>query len=153
DTVNDPIAALARLHALQREAFARDRYPSLSVRRDRLERLLALVREDEAEIVRAIDADFRGRSPHETRLAELLVSETAIRDALRDLPRWMRPRRVPTPLSLFPGRGQVLPQPLGVVGVIAPWNYPVQLAIVPVTGALAAGNRVIVKPSELTPRT
>jgi coniferyl-aldehyde dehydrogenase len=150
----DPaIANLARLHALQREAFARERYPSLSIRRDRLKRLLALVREHEAEIVGAIDADFRGRSPHETKLAEILVTETAIRDALRDLRKWMRPRRVPTPLSLFPGRGQVLPQPLGVVGIIAPWNYPVQLALVPAAGALAAGNRAIVKPSELTPRT
>jgi len=147
------IANLARLHALQRAAFSRERYPSLKVRRDRLKRLLGLTREHENAIVEAIDADFGGRSAHETRLAEILIGANGMRDALRDLPRWMKARRVPTPLALFPGRGEVLPQPLGVVGIIAPWNYPFQLAIVPATGALAAGNRVLLKPSELTPRT
>ena len=147
------IAELARLHALQRAAFARERYPTLAVRRDRLRRLLELTRTHERELIAAIDADFGGRSAHETRLAELLVGGNAIRDALRDLPRWIKRRRVPTPLALAPGRGEVFPQPLGVVGIIAPWNYPFQLAIVPATGALAAGNRVLVKPSELTPQT
>jgi coniferyl-aldehyde dehydrogenase len=146
-------ANLARLHALQRDAFARERYPTLAVRRDRLRRLLDLTRKHEPDIVEAIDADFGGRSAHETRLAEILVSGNAIRDALRDLPRWMKRRRVSTPLALMPGRGEVFPQPLGVVGIIAPWNYPFQLAIVPAAGALAAGNRVLVKPSEITPRT
>jgi coniferyl-aldehyde dehydrogenase len=147
------ITNLARLHALQRAAFARERYPTLAVRRDRLQRLSSLAHEHEKAIVEAIDADFGGRSSHETRLAEILVVANGIRDALRDLPRWMKARRVPTPLTLLPGRGEVLPQPLGVVGIIAPWNYPFQLAIVPATGALAAGNRVLLKPSELTPRT
>lgn len=149
-------AAVAHLHeqvALQRAAFARERYPSLDVRRDRLRRLLALATENEAAIVAAIDADFGGRSPHETRLGELYVTASGIRDALRHLAQWMKPRRVPTPLALLPGRGEIRPQPLGLVGIISPWNYPFQLAIVPATGALAAGNRVLLKPSELTPRT
>ena len=149
----EAVANLARLHALQRAAFTRERYPSLEIRRDRLERLLSLTREHEDAIVEAIAADFGGRSPHETRLAELLVGANGVRDALRDLPRWMKARRVATPLALFPGHGAVLPQPLGVVGIIAPWNYPFQLAIVPATGALAAGNRVLLKPSEITPKT
>ncbi|HVF62789.1 MAG TPA: coniferyl aldehyde dehydrogenase [Casimicrobiaceae bacterium] len=144
---------LSSLFDLQRSAFAAERYPTLAARRDRLSRLLALTREHEREIVQAIDADFGGRSPHETRFAEMLVSANAIRDALRDLPRWMKARRVRTPTALLPGRGEVLPRPLGVVGIIAPWNYSFQLAIVPAVGALAAGNRVLVKPSELTPRT
>ena len=144
---------LARLHRLQREAFARERYPSLAVRRDRLRRLLELTRRHERAIVDAIDADFGSRSAHETRLAELLIVANGIRDALRDLKHWMRPRRVATPLALLPGRGEILPQPLGVIGIIAPWNYPFQLAMAPATGALAAGNRVLVKPSEITPRT
>jgi coniferyl-aldehyde dehydrogenase len=147
------VANLARLHALQRDAFARERYPTLAVRRDRLRRLLDLTRKHEPDIVAAINADFGNRSPHETRLAELLISGNAIRDALRDLPRWMKRRWVSTPLALMPGRGEVFPQPLGVVGIIAPWNYPFQLAIVPAAGALAAGNRVLLKPSEITPRT
>jgi len=149
-------ATLVRLHELvarQRAAFERERHPPLDVRRDRLRRLLALVREHEDAIAAAIDADFGGRSRHETRLAELMVAANGVRDALRDLPRWMKPQRVRTPLSLLPGRGEIRPQPLGVVGIISPWNYPFQLAIVPATGALAAGNRVLLKPSELTPRT
>ncbi|HEX4883594.1 MAG TPA: coniferyl aldehyde dehydrogenase [Casimicrobiaceae bacterium] len=153
----DPLAAaVARLQELvarQRAAFDRERHPSLDVRRDRLRRLLALTEAHESAIVAAIDADFGGRSPHETRLGELYVTAAGVRDALRDLPRWMKARRVPTPLALRPGRGEVRPQPLGLVGVISPWNYPYQLAMVPVTGALAAGNRVLLKPSELTPRT
>ena len=147
------IANLSRLHALQRHAFARERYPSYSVRRDRLKRLLDLTRTHEQAIIDAIAADFGSRSPHETRLAELLIVANGIRDALRDLRRWMKPRRVATPLALVPGRGEVFPQPLGVIGIIAPWNYPFQLAMVPATGALAAGNRVLLKPSEITPRT
>jgi len=147
------IDELARLHALQRDAFARERYPSLAIRRDRLRRLLDLTRRHERAIVDAIGADFGSRSSHETRLAELLIVANGIRDALRDVKRWMKPRRVATPLALAPGRGEILAQPLGVVGIIAPWNYPFQLAMVPATGALAAGNRVLIKPSEITPRT
>ena len=147
------IEELARLHSLQREAFARERYPSLAMRRDRLRRLLDVTRRHEKAIVDAIGADFGSRSSHETRLAELLIVANGIRDALRDARRWMKPRRVATPLALVPGRGEILAQPLGVVGIIAPWNYPFQLAMVPATGALAAGNRVLVKPSEVTPRT
>ena len=90
---------------------------------------------------------------HETRLAELHVVAAEARYALRHLRRWMRARRVPTPLKLLPGSSRVIRQPLGVVGVISPWNYPVQLALAPVIGALAAGNRVMLKPSELTPAT
>jgi coniferyl-aldehyde dehydrogenase len=144
---------LERLHALQRAAFARERYPSLEVRRDRLRRLLELVERNETRIVHAVSDDFGGRAPQETRLGELFIVASGIKDALRDLPRWMRRRRVSTPIALLPGRGEILPQPLGVVGVISPWNYPVQLALVPLTGALAAGNRAMLKPSELTPRT
>jgi coniferyl-aldehyde dehydrogenase len=147
------IEALARLHSLQRAAFARERYPLLAVRRDRLRRLLDLTQRNERAIVEAIGADFGSRSPHETRLAELLIVANGIRDALRDLKRWMTPRRVATPLALVPGRGEILPQPLGVIGIIAPWNYPFQLAMAPAAGALAAGNRVLIKPSEITPRT
>jgi coniferyl-aldehyde dehydrogenase len=147
------LETLARLVALQREAFVRERYPSLAVRKDRLSRVLALVVEHEQAIVEAIDADFGGRSPHETRLGELLVTANAARHALRHLRGWMRPRRAPVSVALLPGRGEVRPQPLGVVGIISPWNYPFQLAIVPAIGALAAGNRVLLKPSELTPRT
>jgi hypothetical protein len=86
-------------------------------------------------------------------LAEVLVVCASIRHALRHLPSWMKPKRVPVSFELKPGRGRILYQPVGVVGIISPWNYPFQLSIMPLIGALAAGNRVMLKPSELAPRT
>ncbi len=145
--------ALEALFAAQRKAFAAERDPQLAVRRDRLDRLAALLDAREAEFVEAIAADFGVRPAQETRLAELFLVTAGLRHARRNLAQWMRPRRVPTPLFLRPGRSRVVRQPLGVVGVISPWNYPVQLALMPVIAALAAGNRVLLKPSELTPRT
>ena len=120
---------------------------------DRLARLKAIVTDHEDRFVAAVDRDFGGRSGHETRLAELYIVASEIADAQRHLRRWMRPERVATPIHLQPARARIERQPLGVAGVISPWNYPVQLALAPVTGALAAGNRVLLKPSELTPAT
>lgn len=145
------LAELDRLFALQRAAFERERCPDLATRRDRLRRLLRLVLDDEPALIAAIDADFGGRSAHETRLAELFVVASDAKRALDNLRRWMRPQQVPTPLHLLPGRAEIRRQPQGVVGIVSPWNYPLQLALVPAVGALAAGNRVLLKPSELTP--
>ncbi len=146
------LESLDALLARQRAAFRADPHPGPAVRRDRLERLLLLADRHEAAFIQAIDADFGGRSAHETRLAELLVVRAGIRHALRHLRRWMRVRRMPTAPYFRPGRNRLMPQPLGVVGIIAPWNYPFQLSIGPAVAALAAGNRVLVKPSELAPR-
>lgn len=136
----------------QREAFARDSAPLLATRMSRLKRLRALLDANEPAIVQAIDADFGGRSAHETRLAELFVVRSGIRHAHTHLKQWMSERRMPTAPHFRPGYNRLAPQPLGVVGVMAPWNYPLQLALGPAVAALAAGNRVLVKPSELTPR-
>ncbi|HEX8415451.1 MAG TPA: coniferyl aldehyde dehydrogenase [Sphingomicrobium sp.] len=141
----------ARL-AVQRAAFAADPVPTAAVRRSRLDRLLALTRDHEAAIIAAIDTDFGGRSSHETRLAELFVVAGAIRHARSHLNRWMRTRSVATATHFWPASNRLMPQPLGVVGVVSPWNYPFQLAIAPAVAAIAAGNRVLIKPSELTPR-
>ena len=146
-------ADLDRLFSLQRAAFARERYPDLRTRVDRLARLRSLVMENEARFAAAVDSDFGDRSEHETRLAELYIVAAEIADAQANLPRWMRSERVATPLHLQPGRARIERQPLGVAGIISPWNYPVQLALAPALGALAAGNRVLLKPSELTPAT
>ncbi len=151
----DPAAAIAAMEktfAAQRAAFAADMHPSLAARRGRLDRLLRLTERHERAIAEAISADFGHRSTHETELAEIFVVLSAIRHTRRHVRRWMRPRRVPTPLHMLPARSELIPQPLGVVGVISPWNYPYQLAMLPAAAALAAGNRVMLKPSELTPR-
>jgi len=136
----------------QRRAFAAESNSPLKVRMDRLNRLLALTENHESDFVRAIDADFGGRSAHETRIAELFVVRAGIRHARKHLKHWMRLQRVATGLHFRPGYNRLLRQPLGVVGIVSPWNYPIQLSLGPALAALAAGNRVLLKPSELTPR-
>ncbi len=137
----------------QQQAFRSDMNPSREVRLDRLARLERLLDEEaEREFADLIAQDFGNRSRVETVLAETIFTRTAIRQARRHLKAWMKPRRMPTALIYLPGRSRVLRQPLGVVGIISPWNYPLQLALAPLVGALAAGNRAMLKPSELTPR-
>ena len=143
---------LRRLLELQRRAFAADPLPGRALRIDRLQRLRGMVEKHEAEFAAAISADFGGRSRHETLVAEVFVIVAAVKHAIRHLGRWMRMRRAPTALYYRPGYNRILPQPVGVAGIVAPWNYPLQLALGPAVGALAAGNRVMLKPSELTPR-
>ncbi|MBN8503624.1 MAG: coniferyl aldehyde dehydrogenase [Burkholderiales bacterium] len=137
----------------QRAAYLREPFPTLAQRRDRLQRLRRLVAEHGEAFIEAVSADFGQRSRHETELYELAVMEATTRHALKHLREWMQVQRVKTALHFLPGNNKLMPQPLGVVGVIAPWNYPVLLALAPVVAALAAGNRVMLKPSELTPRT
>jgi len=144
---------LDAVFAAQRAAFDAERTPSYAVRRNRLDRLAALIEANEAELVAAVSADFGVRSSQETRLAELFMVLAGVRHARRNLRRWMRTRNVASPVYLQPGRSQIVRQPVGVAGVISPWNYPVQLALLPAMAALAAGNRVLLKPSEVTPKT
>jgi len=143
---------LEQLFDIQRQAFEHDMNPSRQVRDDRLARLLAMTEKHGNAIAEAISADFGHRSRHETDMAEVFVAITGIRHARRHLARWMKPRRVPTALHFLPGRCRILRQPLGVVGIVSPWNYPFYLAVAATIGAVAAGNRVMIKPSELTPR-
>ena len=151
DRAPDFAASLQQTQSLLRAAFDAAPYPDWALRRDRLRRLQALLRRHAAEFAEAIDADFGGRPPPETGLLEIVPSLEGIADALRHGKRWMRPRRVAVSRWFLPARAHVLPQPLGVVGIIAPWNYPLVLAVAPLTAALAAGNRAMVKLSEFTP--
>lgn len=100
----------------------------------------------------ALKADL-GKSAHEAYASEIGIVEHEVELALRNLQRWMRPRRVRTPLYLWPGRSEIHTEPLGVVLIIGPWNYPLQLSLSPLVGALAAGNTAVVKPSELAANT
>jgi coniferyl-aldehyde dehydrogenase len=135
----------------QRTAFAQQPFPAWEVRRDRLRRLRALLLSNERELATAIDADFGGRPAAETELLEMYPALEEVKAALRHSARWMRPRRAPVAKWYLPARGRIVPQPLGVVGIIAPWNYPIFLSVGPLAGALAAGNRAMVKLSEFTP--
>jgi coniferyl-aldehyde dehydrogenase len=126
--------------------------PTLEVRLDRLKRLRAAIADSEARFEQAISADFGHRSTVETTIAETLFLMVEIKHTTKHLKKWMAPQRIATALQFWPAKNRLIPQPLGVVGIIAPWNYPLQLTLAPAIGAIAAGNRVMIKPSELTPR-
>jgi coniferyl-aldehyde dehydrogenase len=154
--MNDVRSALADMRAIfdaQRAAFLRAGAPSLQERRTDLKKLGGAIGRRAGRLAAAISADFGNRSRHETELAEVFPAQAAIRHTLRHLSGWMKPKRVSVGLELMPATARILYQPVGVVGIISPWNYPFNLAIVPLVAALAAGNRAMLKPSELTPRT
>jgi len=138
--------------AQQRLAFAAEPDPPIAVRRDRLRRLAAMLRGHAAGIRDAISADFGTRASEETELLEQFMSLAGIAHARRRLARWMRAEPRPVAWWSLPGRARLLRQPLGVIGIIAPWNYPLYLSASPLTAALAAGNRAMLKLSEHTPR-
>jgi coniferyl-aldehyde dehydrogenase len=146
-------AALRSTLERQRAAFLRDGPPTLQQRKEALRRLRQLLIDHQDEIASAVDRDFGHRSRHETLLGELFLTAESIQHTIRHLSAWMKPERRSVPFQFRPGRAQVIYQPLGVVGVISPWNYPVSLAVTPLATALAAGNRVMLKPSEYTPAT
>ena len=144
--------ALTDILASMRSAHRRDPMPDWATRAKRLRTLEALMLDNRDAIAAAIDADFGQRPREETEILEFFPSLAGIHHALRHGRRWMRTRRRWANFWFLPARTELRPQPLGVVGIIAPWNYPLYLAVGPLTDALAAGNRVMVKMSEYTPR-
>jgi coniferyl-aldehyde dehydrogenase len=127
--------------------------PTYDDRMAGLGRLAAAIRARQDEMVASIRADFGNRSEYETKLAELVPLLDGIKYMRRHLKSWMRGESRHVSMQFRPARARVKSQPLGVVGVIAPWNYPFQLALGPTAAAIAAGNRVLVKPSEYTPES
>lgn len=142
-------AAFARIKAGARA----ETNPSLSVRHRRLDALFALVHDHREDFAAAITQDFGFRPTQETLLLEVFPTLEALRHARRHVARWMKPRRHPVSLWFLPGRAETRPQPLGCVGVVAPWNYPLFLTAAPLATILAAGNRALLKFSEYTPAT
>ena len=146
------VPAMSTVFNAMHAASRHDQSPGWDIRADRLRRLKALVRDNHDAIAAAISADFTNRPRQETALLEVFPSISGIDDALRHGRRWMRVRRVKTGLWFKPGKSRLMPQPLGVVGIVVPWNYPLYLTVGPLAGALAAGNRAMVKLSEYTPK-
>jgi len=151
--VSDSQTSLAHIFAEQRQAFVANPMPVAAQRLQWLKALRTLLSEERQALIEAISADFSHRSPDETLLAELMPSLHNIHYASRHLKQWMKPSRRKVGLAFQPASAKVMYQPVGVVGVIVPWNYPLFLAIGPLVGALAAGNRVMLKLSESTPAT
>ena len=145
-------AQLRHAFEMQRHAHAADPYPSAATRAARLRRLRTLLCSNDTAIRDAISADFGNRAHQETLLFEQFISIQGIDYARRRLRRWMRTERRSVSWWSLPGRARLVRQPLGVVGIVVPWNYPLYLAMSPLTGAVAAGNRVMLKMSEFTPR-
>lgn len=150
---SNPGSDMAALLDRQRSAFLKDGPPGLAERKARLKRLRAAVLAHRHEVADAVSADFGHRSQHETELMEIVGVIQAIDYLSRNLRRFMKPERRHVGLFYRAGSARVEYQPKGVIGVMAPWNYPFSLTLIPLATALAAGNRAMLKPSELTPRT
>ena len=153
DPVSDTGRALRDILDRQRAAFLRDGPPSLAARRRDLMKLKNALLARREEFVTALDHDFGHRARQETLLLDIGSVVETIKYLHSNLRRFMRPERRGTAMVFFPGSNRVVYQPLGVVGIVAPWNYPVSLALAPLATAIAAGNRVMLKPSEFTPAT
>ncbi|MDF2387117.1 coniferyl aldehyde dehydrogenase [Nostoc ellipsosporum NOK] len=137
----------------QRTAFMAELPVSLDARRDRLQRAVAMIADNAGQLCDALSEDFGHRSRDQSMITDIAASVGPLRHALKHMARWSRPARRPVlfPLGLLGARGRIEYQPKGVVGIIAPWNFPVQLVMSPLAGVFAAGNRAMVKTSEYTP--
>lgn len=144
-----PDAILAR----QRASYEAEPMPSATARIALLRTLEALLKDNQDRILDAISKDFGNRSRIESLMSEILPTLAACAHARRQVARWMRPQRRSVGLNFQPARNWVEYQPLGVIGIVAPWNYPIFLTIGPLVDVLAAGNRAMIKPSEFTPNT
>jgi aldehyde dehydrogenase (NAD+) len=143
---------LDALFARQQAARWRVAATSADQRQAKLRALLEALMAQRTKAHAALAADFR-KSPEEVDLTELYPVVSEIKDALRHLPRWMRPRKVAAPIGFFGSASVVVHEPRGLVLIISPWNYPIYLTLGPLVSAIAAGNCVVIKPSEFTPHT
>ncbi len=136
-----------------RKCYQKQPMPDLATRRTWLKQLKALLMDNQEVLIQALDLDFKGRSSDETLLAEIMPSVQGINYSMRRLRRWMRPKIRFAGLVFLPATAKVIYQPLGVIGIVVPWNYPLFLAVSPLISVLAAGNRALVKMPEHTPAT
>ncbi|WP_396616350.1 coniferyl aldehyde dehydrogenase [Lysobacter soli] len=151
-TADTPLNELTATRERLRAAW-QARKPDYAQRRADLVRLRDVFRSRIDSMDAAIRADFGHRSQHENLLSEAMIVLAELDHALRHLRRWMKPRRAAVGWRFWPASARIVPEPVGVVGILSPWNYPVNLALVPLVSAIAAGNHVYLKPSEHTPRT
>ena len=154
ESAADPVGAdLRAILDRQRLSFSDEGPPSVAVRRNRIDRLLALVLDNTDDFVEAIAADFGTRPKTATLFTEILGMISVIEHTRSHVPQWMRATKLMRTARAFGLKAEVRPNPLGVVGIIGPWNFPLNLVVLPASAAFAAGNRVMIKMSEITPRT
>jgi coniferyl-aldehyde dehydrogenase len=148
-------ATMLDLLGRQRADYIKHGEVDAATRIDRLDRAIALLVDHQQRLVEALSADFGHRSRHQSLFTDIAASIGPLKHAKKHLAEWMRAekRKVDFPMNLLGARARIEYQPLGVVGVISPWNFPVNLTFTPLAGILAAGNRCMIKPSEYTPAT
>ncbi len=152
DDYTGSVQRLAAIFQQQHRASRHQVKPDLALRRDRLARIARMVRENQDDLLAAVSQDFGNRAAIETQLLELGAVINAVNYASRRLRKWMKPEKLGVGTNFRPGKAWLRYEPLGVIGIISPWNYPISLALIPLVDALAAGNTALLKPSELTPR-
>jgi len=137
----------------QRQAFVAEGPPSVAARRDRIDRLLALVLDNADAFVDAMSADYGTRPKTGSLFTEILGMVAVIEHTRSHVPQWMRATKLMRAGRLFGLKAEVQPSPLGVAGIIGPWNFPLNLVVLPASAAFAAGNRVMIRMSEITAQT
>jgi len=143
---------ISQVVAKTRSAYESGKTRPLAWRKTQLQACVRMLQENADQFAEALATDL-GRGPEEAWLYDIGFSITEIELMIKNLKKWTEPRKVSTPMVSLPGSSHRVPQPLGVVLVIAPWNYPIQLLVIPVAGAIAAGNAVVMKPSEVSSAT
>ena len=140
---------------LQKKAFIENGQPTYNQRLDSLERCIALLETHDVQIVEALNEDYKNRSETEIMTSEVIQSIRNLNFTIKNLKKWMKPSRRPSSFmaDLLGSKALMQPSPLGTVGIIAPWNFPIGMVFYPTASILAAGNRIMVKPSEFTPNT
>ncbi|MEM1243409.1 MAG: coniferyl aldehyde dehydrogenase [Pseudomonadota bacterium] len=151
--VNAEIENMQRIFQAQKSAHLKNMLPTVKQRKTWLKTLKKTLLNHIDDIVKSIHADFEQRSAYETKILEIVPSVESIKYTIKHLKNWMRPQRKRVSIWFKPAKALLMPQPLGVVGIIVPWNYPIYLALGPLISALSAGNRVMIKMSESTPKT
>ena len=153
--MSDVAEQLQQLFSRQQKAYLGDMNPDFDTRMDRLNRAAKLIFENQDALCEALNEDYQGRHPYLSQMSEIMISLNHVKDAKKRLKDWMAPekRKVPFPMGLFGAKAHIHYQPKGVVGIMSPWNFPIGMVFNPLATALAAGNRVMIKPSEFNPLT
>lgn len=155
ETISNSIANMHRIFDVQRDAQIQAPFPSIELRKDRINRLIDTLVRHEDPLIEAVMADFENRSPMLTRVTDIMPTLDNLKYVRKNIKKWMKheKRKSKFPLGLLGGKSKVEHIPMGVVGNISPWNFPIQLALSPIADIFGAGNRVMLKPSELSSHT
>ncbi|MAZ89989.1 MAG: coniferyl aldehyde dehydrogenase [Cellvibrionaceae bacterium] len=155
DDVATKTSEMVRVLDAQGGAFVANGYPTLEQRRDRLDRAIALLEENRQQLCDAVKRDYGHRPEFQTTVADIFMALDSLKYCRKHTKKWMRRenRGAKFPFNILGAKAYIHYQPVGVVGIVAPWNFPIQLTFSPLANALSAGNRVMIKPSELTPHT